>query len=38
MKEENEAIRAMRLEITAQTGNVIKTGMELLGIVMPERM
>ena len=38
LKEENEAIRGMRLELTKQTGNVIKTGMELLGIQMPERM
>ncbi|MDG1260968.1 MAG: arginine--tRNA ligase [Flavobacteriales bacterium] len=38
LKEENDAIRGMRLELTKQTGNVIKTGMELLGIHMPERM
>lgn len=38
LKEENEAIRGMRLELTKQTGDVIKTGMELLGIQMPERM
>lgn len=38
LKEEDVNIRRMRLLLTEQTGKVVKTGMELLGIGMPERM
>ncbi len=38
LKEADEAKRALRLEITRQTGAVVKRGMELLGIGMPDKM
>ena len=38
LKEVDEAKRALRLEITRQTGAVVKRGMELLGIGMPDKM
>lgn len=38
LKEENEDLRGMRLELAAQTGNTVKECMEMLGIDMPERM
>ncbi|MFT4756479.1 MAG: arginyl-tRNA synthetase, partial [Vicingaceae bacterium] len=38
MKEENEAIRNLRLTICAKTAQVISNGMYLLGIDVPERM
>jgi arginyl-tRNA synthetase len=38
LKEEDEAKRALRLELTRQTGNVVKSAMNLLGVEMPERM
>lgn len=38
LKETDEAKRALRLEITRQTGAVVKRGMELLGIGMPDKM
>lgn len=38
LKEENEAARSFRLGLSAFTANVIKTGMGLLGIKVPEQM
>ncbi|MCM1522508.1 MAG: arginine--tRNA ligase [Muribaculaceae bacterium] len=38
LKEEDVAVRTMRLELSRQTARVIKTGMSLLGINVPERM
>ena len=38
LREENAAVRAMRLELSRQTARVIKTAMSLLGIEVPERM
>lgn len=38
LKEEDEAKRSLRLELSRQTANVVKTGMGLLGIDVPERM
>lgn len=38
LKEEDEAKRSLRLELSRQTANVVKTGMGLLGIEVPERM
>ncbi len=38
LKEEDPNIRSMRLSLTEQTGKVVKAGMELLGVGMPERM
>lgn len=38
LKEENAAVRSLRLELSRQTARVIKTGMSLLGIQVPERM
>ncbi|MDP4953200.1 MAG: arginine--tRNA ligase [Flavobacteriales bacterium] len=38
MNEENKALKNMRLALSSKTGDVIKTGMNLLGIQMPERM
>ena len=38
LKEENPAVRSLRLELSRQTARVIKTGMRLLGIDVPERM
>lgn len=38
LKEENAGLRAFRLELTRQTGQIVRRGMELLGIEMPERM
>lgn len=38
MKEEDEAVRALRLSLSRCTAGVIKTGMKLLGINVPERM
>ncbi len=38
LKETDAAIRSMRLELSRQTARVIKTGMALLGIDVPERM
>ncbi len=38
LKEENEAVKNMRLILSANTAKVIKTGMGLLGIDVPERM
>lgn len=38
LKEENEAVKNMRLILSENTAKVIKTGMGLLGIDVPERM
>lgn len=38
LKEEDPAVRSMRLSLSEQTARVIKTGMGLLGIKVPERM
>lgn len=38
LKEENEAIKGMRLLLSAQVAKIVKTGMSMLGIDVPERM
>lgn len=38
LKEENETVRRMRIRLAAQVARVIKSGMGLLGIDVPERM
>ena len=38
LREENTAVRAMRLSLSRQVARVIKSGMRLLGIDVPERM
>jgi arginyl-tRNA synthetase len=38
LKEEDNSIRQLRLMLSKLTANVIKTGMNLLGIQVPERM
>ncbi len=38
LREENEAVRSLRLTLSDCTSKVIKTGMSLLGISVPERM
>ena len=38
LREENEAVRSLRLTLSDCTSQVIKTGMSLLGINVPERM
>lgn len=38
LREENEDVRDMRLMLTSNVGRIIKTGMALLGIEVPERM
>ncbi|MDR2472857.1 MAG: arginine--tRNA ligase [Tannerella sp.] len=38
LKENNASVRAMRLKLSANVAKVIKSGMSLLGIEMPERM
>ncbi|MCE5332920.1 MAG: arginine--tRNA ligase [Bacteroidales bacterium] len=38
LKEDNEALRQFRLVLSASVAKVIKTGMGLLGIEVPERM
>lgn len=38
LKEENEALKQFRLVLSASVAKVIKTGMQLLGIEVPERM
>lgn len=38
MKEPNETLRSFRLALSAITGKVIKNGMDLMGIDVPERM
>ncbi len=38
LKETDASVRSLRLELSRQTARVIKTGMSLLGIRVPERM
>jgi arginyl-tRNA synthetase len=38
LREENEGVRQMRLVLSANAAKVIRSGMSLLGIEMPERM
>lgn len=38
LREEDEAVRSLRLAISDATARVVKTGMALLGIRVPERM
>ncbi|MFI3264391.1 MAG: arginine--tRNA ligase [Rikenellaceae bacterium] len=38
LKEENEAIKEFRLQLADQVSQIIKSGMSLLGIDVPERM
>jgi arginyl-tRNA synthetase len=38
MREENEAIRQFRLDLSFFTATVIRNGMKLLGIDVPEKM
>ncbi|MDE5953349.1 MAG: hypothetical protein K2G72_01530, partial [Duncaniella sp.] len=38
LKESDAAKRSLRLELSRQTARVVKTGMGLLGIEVPERM
>lgn len=38
LKEENKSLKALRIQLSEATGNVIKNGMKLLGIQVPERM
>ncbi|MHC0039780.1 DALR anticodon-binding domain-containing protein [Pseudoneobacillus sp. C159] len=38
LKEEDAAVRSLRLELSAVTARTIKAAMSLLGIKVPERM
>jgi len=38
LREENEALKVFRLVLSANVAKVVKSGMELLGIEVPERM
>ena len=38
LNENDPAVRSLRLELSRQTARVVKTGMKLLGINVPERM
>ena len=38
LREEREEVRRMRLQLAAQVARVIRKGMALLGIDVPERM
>lgn len=38
LKENDQAVRSLRLELSRQTARVIRKGMSLLGIEVPERM
>ena len=38
LKEENQDIKSFRVNLCKSTGSVIKSGMSLLGIQVPERM
>jgi arginyl-tRNA synthetase len=38
LREENEAVRAMRIRLAASVAKVIRLSMKLLGIDVPERM
>ena len=38
LREENEAVRQFRLVLSAEVAKIVKLGMGLLGIEVPERM
>jgi arginyl-tRNA synthetase len=38
LKEENEGVRGLRLALSTMVGRIIKSGMSLLGIEVPQRM
>ncbi len=38
LKEENEAVKLFRIKLSQNVGSIVKRGMGLLGIEMPERM
>ena len=38
LREERAEVRTMRLQLAAQVARVIRSGMRLLGIEVPERM
>ena len=38
LREENEAVRLFRLALSAEVAKIVKLGMGLLGIEVPERM
>jgi arginyl-tRNA synthetase len=38
LKEENEAVRALRLKLASEVARTIRSAMSLLGIAVPERM
>jgi arginyl-tRNA synthetase len=38
LKEEDQSVKEMRLLLSQQVAKVVKTGMNLLGIEVPERM
>jgi arginyl-tRNA synthetase len=38
LKEENESVKALRIQLSETVGNIIKNGMQLLGINVPEKM
>lgn len=38
LKEENESVRMLRLQLAKQSGQAIKNALQLLGMEMPERM
>jgi arginyl-tRNA synthetase len=38
LKEEDAAVRALRLSLSRETARVVKSAMSLLGINVPERM
>ncbi|MDE7125614.1 MAG: arginine--tRNA ligase, partial [Muribaculaceae bacterium] len=38
LREENEAVRSLRLELSETTSRTVHTAMQLLGIAVPERM
>ena len=38
LREENEAVRLFRLVLSAEVAKIVKLGMGLLGIEVPERM
>jgi arginyl-tRNA synthetase len=38
IKEENSSIKQQRLNLSWVTANILKSGMKILGITVPERM
>ncbi|MNH43325.1 Arginine--tRNA ligase [compost metagenome] len=38
IKEENESVKKHRLNLSFVTANILKNGMNILGITVPERM